>query len=181
VEITRWNTAGPTPRSTATALLTVIAAVLREAHGAVRAEDLARVLQARCGLLRVPRFVSLDDEASGVVDIAVSGGDADPEVAGRAVHLFESLTQRERALAPALADPDRWAGVLGVGRAEARAIREALLEKLRLATVNDADQEAVTLRVIALCEEGGGSWLGRLLLTRAICAAARGECAGCDD
>jgi hypothetical protein len=168
VEITRWNTAGPTPRSTATALLTVIAAVLREAHGAVRAEDLARVLQARCGLLRVPRFVSLDDEASGVVDIAVSGGDADPEVAGRAVHLFESLTQRERALAPALADPDRWAGVLGVGRAagrveimggtynEARAIREALLEKLRLATVNDADQEAVTLRVIALCEEGGG-------------------------
>jgi hypothetical protein len=155
VEITRWNKAGPTPQRTATALLAVISAVLLHAAGAVRTEDLARVLQVRFNLLRQPRFVSLDDEGTSLVDIALSVGDLDPEVAGRAAHVFESLTQQERTLAPMLDYPKQWAGVLGVGRAEARAVGDALGEKLRLATVDDPDQEAVTLRVIALC--GGAS------------------------
>ncbi len=54
VGITRWNRSGPTPRKTVQALMTVLMRVLRHAQGAVREEDLAKVLESRFGLLARP-------------------------------------------------------------------------------------------------------------------------------
>ena len=59
VGITRWNHSGPTPRQTVHALKTVLMRVLQHARGAVREEDLAKVLQARFELLAPARFTAL--------------------------------------------------------------------------------------------------------------------------
>ncbi|NED08791.1 hypothetical protein G3I55_45025, partial [Streptomyces sp. SID6648] len=56
VGITRWNHSGPTPRQTVHALKTILSSVLQYAQGAVREEDLAKVLEARFELLAPARF-----------------------------------------------------------------------------------------------------------------------------
>ncbi len=54
VGITRWNHAGPTPKQTVHALKTTLLCVLQHAQGAVREEDLAKVLEARFELWHRP-------------------------------------------------------------------------------------------------------------------------------
>jgi hypothetical protein len=152
VEFTRWNTAGPTPKDTATALLVITEAVLAAASGSVRTDDLARVLQGRFRLLRQPRFVSYDDETVGLTEIPMSEGGGSPHVALRARRLFGELTSRERQLVPLLAEPQRWPAVLDVGTAVAQAAGESLIEKLRLATLDNADHEEVVLRLVQMCD-----------------------------
>ncbi|MEV4273466.1 hypothetical protein ACIODS_16995 [Micromonospora chalcea] len=149
VELSTWNHAGPTPRATVSALLIITEAVLVEARGRVRTEDLARVLQTRFRLLRVPYLVSFDDETTGLAEVPDGGRMGDVKL--RARQFFDGLTQSERRLLPFLAERQRWSTVLDVGPATARATGQALIEKVRLATVDDADHEEVVLELVRLC------------------------------
>lgn len=150
VEITRWNRAGPTPQATVSALLTVTEAMLVEAGGSVRAGDLARVLQNRFWLLREePQFVTFDESAVVSVEDPDSGDATD--VALRARQVFDRLAEPERRLLPVLAQPQRWRTVSGLGPAVAKATGEALIEKVRLATVDDADRDDVVMELARLC------------------------------
>lgn len=155
VEFSGWNHAGPTPRATVTALLVITEAVLVEAHGAVRTEDLARVLQARFRLLRVPYLVSLDDMTTGFADVA--GGERTEDTALRAHLFFDGLTMAERRLLPFLAEPQRWSVLLDVGPSVARVAGQSLIEKVRLATVDDADRDEMVMELVRLCVRADGS------------------------
>jgi hypothetical protein len=150
VDITRLNRAGPTPQATVSALLTVTEAMLVEAEGSVRTGDLARVIQTRFWLLREePQFVSFDENAVVSVDDPDSGDATD--VALRARQVFDGLAEHERQLLPVLAQPQRWRAVSGLGPAVAKATGEALIEKVRLATVDDADRDDVVMELVRLC------------------------------
>jgi hypothetical protein len=153
VDIVRWNRAGPTPKATVSALLTVTEAVLVNAGGGVRTEDLARVIQARFRLLRQPTLVSVEDESVGLADSPETEG---VDVALRARQIFEGLTEPERQLLPSLAEPARWAAALGVGPALAEATGLALIETVRLATRDDADHAEIVLELLRLCGDGRG-------------------------
>lgn len=67
VGITRWNHSGPTPRQTVHALKTILVCVLQHAQGAVREEDLAKVLEARFELLAPARVTRLFADEGTVV------------------------------------------------------------------------------------------------------------------
>lgn len=149
VDITRWNRAGPTPQATVSALLTITEAVLVEASGSVRTEDLARALQARFLLLREPNLVPLDDDASGLAEEPASEGAMDAAL--RAKQFFDEMTEPERRLLPVLAQPQRWGAVSGLGPAVAKVTGEALIEKVRLATVDDANHDDVVMELVRLC------------------------------
>ncbi|MCC0574196.1 hypothetical protein [Streptomyces californicus] len=56
VGITRWNQSGPIPAQTVRALMAIVTQVLRHARGAVREEDLSKVLESRFELLTPARF-----------------------------------------------------------------------------------------------------------------------------
>ncbi|MEV4081562.1 hypothetical protein ACGFJC_12970 [Nonomuraea fuscirosea] len=145
VEITRWNHAGMTPRVTKDALLTVAEAVLESAEGAVRLEDLARVLQQRFRLLREPTLASFEDQ------LDQPDGPAMVDVDVRARELYTLLSPQERRLVPLLGKRSQWKEVLGTGQTRAGAIGDALIEQLRLATVDDADHDRVVLALVELC------------------------------
>ncbi|MET8987783.1 hypothetical protein ABZW49_20240 [Nonomuraea wenchangensis] len=145
VEITRWNHAGKTPRETREALLTVAEAILTSARGAVRAEDLARVLQQRFRMLNEPSSVSFDDQLDQPDEVAAVDVDV------RARELFALLSPEERRLVPLLGERSRWKEALGTGRARAGVMGDALIELLRLATVDDADHDRVVLALVELC------------------------------
>jgi hypothetical protein len=149
VDLSSWNHAGPTPRSTASALLTIAEAVLIAARGSVHTEDLARVLQTRFRLLRVPYLVSLDDGTIRLPEVSDCEGVGDATL--RAQQFFDGLTDSERRLLPFLADPQRWSALLGVGPAAAESNGQALIEKVRLATIDDADHDEVVMELLRLC------------------------------
>ncbi|WP_218061722.1 hypothetical protein [Planobispora rosea] len=145
VEITQWNHAGPTPRATREALLTVAQAGLEAAQGSVHIEDLARIVQQRFRLLREPNVAPFDDQHDH------SGPDEEVDVNVRARELFALLSPQERRLVPVLGQRSRWKDAVGAGRAQARVIGEALIEQLRLATVDEADHDRVVLALVELC------------------------------
>ncbi|MFB7808556.1 MULTISPECIES: hypothetical protein [Streptomyces] len=140
VWITVWNHSGPTPKQTVHALMTVLVAILEAAGGAVREEDLAKVLEARFDLLAPPQFTPLyADEGILINPIADSAKDADPVAAETvAGEIWQAMSQQERRLLPHLDDdPREVANLLGLGRHQASAIMDALREKLRLALTSD--------------------------------------------
>ncbi|MEK2495165.1 hypothetical protein WN990_37050 [Kitasatospora purpeofusca] len=140
VRLVRWNTSGPTPADTVHAMMAVLTAVLDTAGGAVREEDLAKVLEARFVLLQpltsVPLFASdgstAVDPVAPATDVTVAGLHA------RAQQIWDSMTPQERAVLHCLHRPPKAAAaVLGVGPAQARAIMDGLKESLRLALADD--------------------------------------------
>ena len=146
VTIRRWNEAGPTPRGTADALLSVAHEVLAVADGAVRDEDLARVVQARFGLLRPPAVVSLvfDEQWAEPVAPAEDGPEALVVADARAEELWQALSASERALLPHLGKSTaELTAVLETGPKAARRIADALVEKLRLGTVDEEHLDSV--------------------------------------
>lgn len=149
VDILSWNHAGPTPLATVSALVMVTESVLIEARGSVRTEDLARVLQTRFWLLREPYFISLDDVTTGLAEVPDSEGTRD--VSLRAKQFFDGLIESERRLLPYLAEPLYWSAVLDVGRAVAEVTGQALIERVRLATVDDSAYEQVVVELVRLC------------------------------
>ena len=154
VRIKRWNEAGPTPRETSHALLTVAEAVLLAAGGAVRDEDLARVLQYRFALLTPPTFVPLVADEAWAEPAAPEEDRPDALVStdAHAEEIWQTLSPTERAVLPHLGKPDReLALVTQTGPKAARAVAEGLTAKLRLATVDDSAHEDVVLFLLQRC------------------------------
>lgn len=157
VGITRWNHSGPTPKATAHALVAVLVQVLRHARGAVREEDLAKVLQDRFALLAPARFASLYADNGALADPTATTGavaEADPAGAGGvAGDIWQQLTTNERLLLPSLdEDAHHAAQLLEVGREQAGAVLAGLKEKLRLALADDGEQAAVMRALLKRCE-----------------------------
>jgi hypothetical protein len=105
-------------------------------------------------LLQIPRFVSRDDETAGLAQAADTDGVVD--LAVRAKQIFDGLSESERRLLPLLAEPERWEAVPGIGPEVAKATGLALIETVRLATVDDADRDAVVLELVRLCSRPDG-------------------------
>ncbi|GLV89795.1 hypothetical protein Slala04_12490 [Streptomyces lavendulae subsp. lavendulae] len=156
VWITAWNHSGPTPKQTVHALMTVLVAILEAAGGAVREEDLAKVLEARFELLGPPQFTPLYTDDGTLADsVADSAKDADQVAAETlAREIWQAMSQQERRLLPHLDDdPTEVANLLGLGRHQASAIMDALREKLRLALTSDGSNPGEV--VAALLRRGG--------------------------
>lgn len=154
VSITKWNAAGPTPAETRRALLIVVEAILAAAVGAVRDEDLARAIEARFALLHPLQFTELRPDEPGQ-----DPADPDPEPAAViaveivAEDLWRGMDQIERSLLLHLIEPHTVpATIAGTGPRQARAIADALAEKLRLATVDDPQREDVVRALLHKCE-----------------------------
>ncbi|MGY4744571.1 hypothetical protein [Streptomyces sp. ATMOS53] len=158
VGITRWNRSGPTPRKMVQALMTVLMQVLRHAQGAVREEDLAKVLESRFGLLAPARFATLFADDGAFVDPAETGTVAtladSTGAGGDAEDIWQRLTANERLLLPYLdEDAHHAAQLLEIGQAQAGAVLAGLKEKLRLALSEDRDREAVMRALLRRCED----------------------------
>jgi hypothetical protein len=107
VAIPSWNTSGQTPRSAREALTVVAVAVLTEAAGVVRAEDLAQVLLERFRHEIAPETVDrlLFDDANEHPGHA----NQEPEQALAGVsaeELWAGFTDEQRAIVPYLTTPD---------------------------------------------------------------------------
>lgn len=153
VSVIRWNTAGPTPAGTRHALLTIAETVLAVADGVVTDENLARVVESRFVLLAPLTFTELDASTP----VPATDPDDDPAVlatvADYAVELWQGLSQTERSLVPHLGKTDAELAVIaGTGPRQARAIADALAEKLRLATVDDDQRDDVIVELLRLCQ-----------------------------
>lgn len=140
--IPSWNTAGPTPRPARQALTTVAAALLTDANGILRAEDLAQILLERF------RHEIAPETAGGlfIADVVeqITRADQEPEHALTGIsaeQLWARLTSEQRAIVPYLTTPGDAAAALGVGPKEAAARRAQVIELVRLATVDDAHAE----------------------------------------
>lgn len=143
VWITAWNHSGPTPKKTEHALMTVLAAVLEAAGGAVREEDLAKVLEARFDQLATPQFTTPYTEDGSLIDPVADQAQGTDPVAAETVagEIWTQMSPQERQLLPYLEDsPVKVAALLGTGRHQARAIMEALREKLRLVLTGDREE-----------------------------------------
>ncbi|MFF4693432.1 hypothetical protein [Streptomyces sp. NPDC001307] len=156
VGITRWNHSGPTPVQTVHALMTILVQVLRHAQGAVREEDLAKVLESRFDLLSPARFTHLyaDDGAlAGAVE--ANAAEADPAGAvGAAADIWQRLTANERLLLPYLdEDAHHAAQLLEIGQTQAGAVLAGLKAKLLLALSQDSDREAVMGALLRRCAD----------------------------
>jgi len=153
--ISSWNTSGPTSIATRTALLAIAHAVLTEAAGSVRDEDIARIVQGRFALLKPPLFTSLDADDFWLDPPApTSDGPAEQiESVRRAEEIWACLSQTERSLLPHLGKPPREiAEVLEIGPKRAAVLEKALREKLKLATVDDHEKEDVVKYLFGLCQ-----------------------------
>ncbi|MEU2764686.1 hypothetical protein [Streptomyces sp. NPDC007094] len=157
VGITRWNHSGPTPAQTVRALMAIVTQVLRHARGAVREEDLAKVLESRFELLTPARFTPLyaDDGTLAAAVEASAASEADPAGAGGgAADIWQRLTDNERLLLPYLdEDAQHAAQLLEIGQAQAGAVLAGLKAKLLLALSEDSDREAVMGALLRRCAD----------------------------
>lgn len=155
VGITRWNRSGPTPAQTVRALMAIVTQVLRHARGAVREEDLAKVLESRFELLSPARFTPLHaDEGTLAAAVEASVAEADPAGVGGAAHIWQRLTPNERLLLPYLdEDAHHAAQLLEIGQTQARAVLAGLKAKLLLALSEDSDREAVMGALLRRCAD----------------------------
>lgn len=165
VFVPSWNTSGPTPRPAREALTTVAAAVLTDAAGIVRAEDLAHVLLERFRHQIAPEtadglFIDDADEQTAHAhrepEQALAGISADQLLAG--------FTSEQRAIVPYLTTPEHAPAALGIGPKEAAARRAQVIELVRLATVDDPRAEAVVTSLLNIASRWNGPApeLGRL-------------------
>ncbi|WP_047690514.1 hypothetical protein [Kocuria sp. ZOR0020] len=169
-QILTWNTAGKTPAKNITAISAVSYVVIDDADGSVRDEDLARVIETRFVLISPPVFIELpdgrftepdgldhgrDDEDLADPALIAEDSTAEAEVAERARGIWSTLSVQERALLPCLgASIAVRCTVTGLGRATAQALTDSLVERLRMATVDDDERDAV---VLMLAQMGGGA------------------------
>lgn len=145
---------GPTPKGSAHALVTVAYEVLLAAGGAVREEDLTRVLETRFGLGSTPTFVSLSADERFLEVASLDAGPEDIVIVAeeRAQLLWEELAPSERSLVPHLDRPvEDVMEVAEVGRATAESLRASILEKIMRATIDDEQQEATLRALRHLC------------------------------
>lgn len=153
VQILRLNTAGPTPAAASTALKTVALSVLTAAAGAVRDEDLARVLEGRFELLRQPVLVPLSGDGAWTGAATTdSPEDTVADADERAEQLWASMSTVERALLPNLSGSAAdFAVITGTGVVAATATAEGLREGLRLALQDDGRPDLVLAQLKYRC------------------------------
>ncbi|MGW2796039.1 hypothetical protein [Streptomyces sp. NPDC001269] len=136
VWITAWNHSGPTPRETVRALMAVLTGVLEAAGGAVREEELAKVLEARFELLAPAEFTALYTDDGALIDSATDQehGTVPAEAETVAGEIWAEMSPQERTLLSLLEDdPAEVSVLLKLGRRQTSAIMDALREKLMLA------------------------------------------------
>ncbi|WP_234343084.1 hypothetical protein [Streptomyces fulvoviolaceus] len=152
VWITAWNTSGPTPRQTVHALMGVLTGVLEAAGGAVREEDLAKVLEARFDLLTPAQFTALYADDGALIDSVTDREQGDAPVAAETMagEIWDEMSPQERSLLSLLEDdPAEVSVLLGVGRNQTSAIMDALREKLvRALTTNGGDPREVAAALL---------------------------------
>jgi hypothetical protein len=158
VDISRWNHSGPTPKKTVQAMMAILAGVLRYARGAVREEDLAKVLQARFALLAPASFVTLVADGWALADSAAETATSTQTdlvgADGVANDIWQQLTATERLLLPHLAEDSHHAAkLLDIGRKQAAAVLAGLKDKLRLALADDGQQGAVIAALLRRCAD----------------------------
>lgn len=168
VFIPSWNTSGTTPRAAREALVTVAEAVLIRAAGVVRAQDLAGVLLERFRHEIAPQ--TAESVFLADVDEQTARADQEPEhaLAGvSAEQLWIRFTDEQRAIVPYLITPEDAPVALGIGRKEATARRNQVIEIVRLATVDDPRAETVVTALLDIASTRqagvavGSSVLGR--------------------
>lgn len=178
---TRWNTSGPTPFATRTAIVAVSRAALGEAAGLVSDGDVARVVQARVPAVpmdaadaEVFEFhdeTDRDNDDTGPTQgrRAGTGGagvrevgavddynDADLAALGIAWAVWASLTGAERSAVEHLGKGElAFAKALGVGRRAGVAIAASVRDKVRTATAPGQEETVVT----ALLRWATGEWV----------------------
>lgn len=156
VRVTTLNTAGQTPAGTVTALMAVVHAVLAAAGGAVRAQDVTRVVEHRFGLSTRPvtRPLLAGDLVQQIPALGGAGADAEADIEAAAEEIWESLDSVERAACSHLQKSDDDPGeFLGMGLYETTAVVEWLYAKMRLDCEDADDAEAVVFRVMQMCAE----------------------------
>lgn len=158
VGITRWNHSGPTPNQTVHALKTVLVHVLQQAQGAVREEDLAKVLEARFELLAPARFTALyADEGTVAETVEQHAAAAAPDptgVEGVAEDIWQRLSPNDRLLLPCLDENAHHAAqLLEIRQGHAAAVLSNLKTMLRNALSADSDPQAVMAALLRRCGE----------------------------
>ncbi|MCX4758593.1 hypothetical protein [Kitasatospora purpeofusca] len=156
VGITRWNHSGPTPKQTVHALKTILLKVLQYAQGAVREEDLAKVLQTRFELLAPARFITLYADEGAVSELVEqrSADTADPvRGEGLAEDIWQRLSPNERLLLPYLdEDAHHAAQLLEIRRGHAAAVLSNLKTTLGRALSAETDQQSVMAALLWRCD-----------------------------
>ncbi|MCM8555458.1 hypothetical protein [Streptomyces sp. STCH 565 A] len=157
VGITRWNHSGPTPAQTVRALMVILTQVLRHARGAVREEDLAKVLESRFELLAPARFTFLYTDEGALAEPVEASAMVEADAAaagGGAADIWQRLTANERLLLPYPdEDAHHAAQLLELGLAQAEAVLAGLKAKLRLALSDDRDRTAVMGALLRRCAD----------------------------
>ncbi|MEV6886177.1 hypothetical protein [Streptomyces sp. NPDC051135] len=156
VGITRWNHSGPTPKQTVHALKTVLSSVLQYAQGAVREEDLAKVLEARFDLLAPARFTALYADEGTVAELveqhAATTAPDPTGVDAVAEDIWQRLSPNERLLLPYLdEDAHHAAQLLEIRQTHAAAVLANLKTALRTALSADSDPHAVMTGLLSRC------------------------------
>jgi len=156
VRVTALNPSGPTPVRTVTALMKVVSAVLEEAGGAVRAQDVTRIVEHRLGLSTLPimRPLLLNDPVEQTAASGGAGADAESDVEAAAEAIWETLEDIERSACCNVLKSDRdLEAFLGKGPDETAAIKQWLHAKMRLGCEDTVDVDAVVFRVVQMCAE----------------------------
>lgn len=158
VGITRWNHSGPTPKQTVHALKTILLCVLQHAQGAVREEDLAKVLEARFELLapaRVTRLFADEGTVAAIVEQHAATTAPDPTgTEGVAEDIWQRLSPNERLLLPYLdKDAHHAAQLLEIRQGPAVLVLSNLKIMLRDALSLDSGPEAVMAALLRRCGE----------------------------
>ncbi|MFB7170647.1 hypothetical protein ACFCYM_07445 [Streptomyces sp. NPDC056254] len=158
VGITRWNHAGPTPKQTVHALKTILLCVLQHAQGAVREEDLAKVLEARFELLapaRVTQLFADEGSVAAIVEQHAATTAPDPtETEGVAEGIWQRLSPNERLLLPYLdKDAHHAAQLLEIRQGHAVLVLSNLKTMLRDALSLDSDAQTVMASLLRRCGE----------------------------
>lgn len=144
------NPAGRTSKRNTYALVTVSHGVILVAKGSVRAELLARTLEARFIGLGQPQECALSAETveNTPITFEESQQGFDTGTAVLANQIWEQMSRDEHLLLSALGDTGAsQARVLGCGARQAKAIAERLVETIRRATMNDDEQAPVVIKL----------------------------------
>lgn len=157
VGITRWNHSGPTPKRTVHALKTILLRVLQHAQGAVREEDLAKVLEARFELLAPAGVTPLfADEGSAAVIVELHAATTAPDptgAEGAAEDIWQRLSPNERLLLPHIDDDVHYvAQLLEIRQDHAAVVLSSLKAMLRDALPAD-ERPAVMAALLQRCYE----------------------------
>jgi hypothetical protein len=153
VRVPRWSdtAARRPPDADRDSLVRLARRVLEAAGGAVAVSDLARAIAPRLGLGSVPLVVDTDVQDLSEALLPVSGDRMQGALdALRADELFASLSERERLVVAYWEEPVRdFAPRIGLGKSQASAARQRVVEFLRVGLTSDDNPDDVVRLLVA--------------------------------